>query len=77
MTARLIVRVHPDDHVEVRVEGLSTADGNRPPGEKLCTKVTARLERDLGEVVERVFTGSNGDDTDLEITDQKHLKLGD
>lgn len=52
MGAKLIVRVKRDDHVEVRVEGLTEIDRPKPQGKKLCNTITKRLERDLG-IVER------------------------
>lgn len=48
MKQQMIIRVHPDDRVEVKVEGLTETDSAKPKGSKLCDKITRGLERDLG-----------------------------
>lgn len=55
MKRQMIIRVFPDDRVEVKVEGLTESDGSRPKGAKLCDKITRRLEQDLGVVVQRQY----------------------
>ena len=75
MAARLIVRVHPDERVEVRVEGLTARDQNRPKEQKLCKKVTRRLEEDLGEVTQCTYS-HDFDDVGVELNDTDLLELG-
>ncbi len=75
MPAKLIVKVHPDERVEVKVEGLTATDQHRPKEEKLCKKVTRRLEQDLGEVTRCVYY-DDGNATDVELTNTDHLELG-
>jgi hypothetical protein len=55
MGAKLIVRVYPDDRVEVKVEGLGQEDAAKPRGRKLCEKITKRLEADLGVTTDRTY----------------------
>ncbi|MBI2299004.1 MAG: hypothetical protein HYU66_08695 [Armatimonadetes bacterium] len=55
MPGRLIVRVTPDQRVEVQVEGLAAPDAPRARGEKLCELVTRRLEQALGAVESRDY----------------------
>lgn len=75
MPAKLIVRVYPDDRVEVKVEGLTTRDHGRPPEKKLCMKVTERLERDLGDVTQCVYYDDR-DETDVELTNPDQQEVG-
>ena len=76
MPARLIVRVHPDERVEVEVEGLTVKDQDRSKEKKLCKKVTRRLEQDLGEVTQCVYS-DDGSATDVGLTNPDQLELGD
>ena len=55
MAAKLVIRVYPDDRVQVEVEGLDDPRKDAPPGEKLCEKLTRKLEDDLGQVLERTY----------------------
>lgn len=75
MPAKLIVRVYPDERVEVRVEGLTDRDQGHPPEKKICKKVTERLERDLGSVIQRVYC-DEGDTGNIEIVNSDQVKLG-
>ena len=75
MAAKLVVRVHPDEHVEVKVEGLTARDQPRTGEQKLCKKVTRRLEEDLGTVTQCVYS-RDFDDTAVELTNQDKLELG-
>jgi hypothetical protein len=75
MTVKLIVRVHPDDRVEVKVEGLTARDQAQPPEKKLCKKVTERLVRDLGDVTQCVYSGGD-DSSEMEITNPDQIELG-
>ena len=76
MTAKLIVRIHPDDRVEVKVEGLSNGDRSRPKGKKLCDKVTKKLESDLGLVLARQYEDEGEQEQEIEFTQEKRLELG-
>lgn len=75
MPARLIVRVYPDERVEVKVEGLTAVDRERPPEKKLCKKVTERLIRDLGGLTQCVYYSDRGE-ADVELTSPDTLELG-
>lgn len=75
MPTQLIIKVHPDDRVEVKVEGLTVRDHDRPKETKLCKQITRRLEHDLGEVMQCVYYDDR-QVTDVEITDTNHLQLG-
>lgn len=55
MKAKLIIRVTPDDRVQVRVEGMTEGDRPRPKGAKLCERVTRKLEADIGQVLSRRY----------------------
>lgn len=75
MPAKLIVRVLADDRVEVSVDGLTAKDTSRPPRQKLCERVTARLERDLGAVTQRTYRGeADGADAPITTSDSIELK---
>lgn len=75
MPAKLIVRVHPDDRVEVRVEGLTERDMSRPKREKLCEKITRRLEQDLGIVTKREYADEGTAENLIELSEQDRMKL--
>jgi len=70
---QMIIRVYPNDRVEVKVEGLTESDRPKPKGAKLCDKITSRLEQDLGVVVQRQY-----DETDptlqVEVIGDERLK---
>ena len=70
MGAKIVIRVRPDDRVEVRVEGLEEPRRDTPPGEKICEKITRRIERDLGAVVERTYDDEGVQDVAIE-TDER------
>jgi hypothetical protein len=55
MKRQMIIHVHPDDRVEVKVEGLTEVDNPKPAGKKLCDKITHGLEQDLGLVIHRRY----------------------
>jgi len=74
MLAKLIVRIHPDDRIEVKVEGMARQDASRPEGQKLCEKVTKRLIDDLGTVVDHKY---EDDEQELGgILDEEWNELG-
>ena len=75
MPAKLIIKVHSDERVEVKVEGLTVKDQDRPKEQKLCKKVTQRLEQDLGEVTQCVYA-DDGNPIAVELTHSDHLELG-
>lgn len=75
MTARLVVRVRPDDRVEVHVEGMTARDSARPKGQKLCEKVTRRLEHDLGTVVGREYDDDGLQTLDSSVSEQEDVDL--
>jgi hypothetical protein len=75
VSARMIIRVHPDDRVDVRVEGLDEADRAKPQGKKLCDKVTKTLENDLGIVTERRYSGGEQEQA-AELSADERLELG-
>ena len=74
MAAKLIIRVSPNDRIEVKVEGLTELDRSKPKGEKLCEKVTRRLEEDLGIVEQRVYEGESQEA--IELIQDQGLKIG-
>jgi hypothetical protein len=74
VSAKMIIRVHPDDRVDVRVEGLTEQDRAKPPGKKLCERVTRRLEQDLGLVSRREYDGT-GQEQSVEIERDEGLTL--
>ena len=76
MPARLIVRVHPDDRIEVKVEGLTERDASRPKREKLCEKVTKRLEKDLGTVTNREYADDETVENLIELSEEGRVDLG-
>lgn len=76
MPAKLIVRVHPDDRIEVKVEGLTDRDTSRPKREKLCEKVTRRLEQDLGTVTQREYTDHGIAGNLIELSEEDNVNLG-
>ena len=75
MEAKLIVRVYPDERVEVKVEGLTVRDRERPPEKKLCKKITERLVHDLGDLKQCVYCDA-GDKAEIEITNPDQIDLG-
>ncbi len=75
MPAKLIIRVRPDDRVEVEVKGLAKQDSPKPPGRKLCEKLTRRLEKDLGIVEHRQYADDKFDDQ--QVAESGMLRLGD
>jgi len=76
MPAKLIVRVRPDDRVEVKVEGLTERDMSRQKPEKLCKKLTKRLERDLGSVTRCEYEGYGPADDTIVLPNPEDLELG-
>ena len=74
MSAKLIIRVSPEDRIEVRVEGLTELDKPKPQGEKLCEKITERLEQDLGWVEQREYLGDNRQE--IRLVEEDRLLLG-
>jgi len=75
MAAKLIIRMSPDDRVHVAVEGLTEVDRPRPKGEKLCERITNRIEQDLGVVETRDYP----DDSQqaIRLDDEDALRLGE
>ena len=57
MGAKLVIRVSPDERVQVKIEGMDELDREKPKGAKLCERVTRRLEKDLGLVDDRTYPG--------------------
>lgn len=55
--AKLIIKVLPDQRVEVNVEGLGEKDRPKARGEKVCEQITRRLEQELGSVERREYEG--------------------
>lgn len=76
MPAKLIVRIHPDDRVEVKVEGMTDRDKSRPKRSKLCEKVTKQLEQDLGFVTSREYAAEGIVQSAIELSDKERVKLG-
>ena len=74
MAAKLIIHVFPDDRVQVKVEGLPATDAVKPQAERVCRKVTRRLEEDLGLVEHRDHEGDAK--TDIQASEQDGLSLG-
>ena len=74
MAAKLIIRVHPDDRVDVKVEGLTAVDLAKPPEKRLCRRVSERLEKDLGVVQQRVDAEAPA--TGVLLTEDTPLQLG-
>jgi len=74
MPAKLIIRVYPDDRVHVKVEGFAGTDESKPNGEKLCEKVTRRLERDLGTVEHREYEAAP--EQAMQQLSDEEIKLG-
>jgi hypothetical protein len=74
MSVKLLVKVHTDERVEVKVEGLITKDQYRPKDQKLCKKITRRLELDLGEVTQCIYL-DDGNASDFDLINPDHLKL--
>jgi hypothetical protein len=74
MAAKLIIRMTPDDRVHVSVEGLTEVDRPKPKGEKLCEKITKRIEQDLGAVETRNYP----DDAQqaIRLDEEDALRLG-
>ncbi len=75
MGAKLIIRVTPDDNVEVKVEGLTEPDRPKPKGQKLCEKVTRVIEQDLGVVDGRDYAEDAVGD--FGVLDEEQLRLGE
>lgn len=75
MPAKLVIKVYPDERVEVRVEGLTAKDQDRPAEKKLCKQVTRSLERDLGEVTQCVYCDDDRGGN-VELTNSDQLGLG-
>ena len=67
MSAKIVIRVRPNDSIEVKVEGLTEPKDDVPPGKKLCERVTRRLERDLGQVVQRRYENPDVQDSEIEV----------
>ena len=67
MSAKIVIRVRPNDSIEVKVDGLNEPAGDVPPGKKLCEKVTRRLELDLGQVVQRTYEKPDVQDSEIEV----------
>jgi len=75
MAAKLVIRMTPDDRVHVSVEGLTEVDRPKPKGDKLCEKITRRIEQDLGVVETRNYP----DDAQqaIRLEDEDALRLGE
>jgi hypothetical protein len=76
MSAKLIIRVHLDDRVEVKVEGLSGFDRSKPKGQKVCDKITRKLEHDLGIVSQRRYHDDSVEEQPIELSQDDDVKLG-
>lgn len=74
MAAELIIRVHADDRVEVKVKGVAEQDSGKPVEKKLCRRITKRLEDDLGIVKHREYEREPQQEVDL--TQDDDLTLG-
>jgi hypothetical protein len=77
MPAKLIVRVYPNDRIEVKVEGLTDRDSPRPKREKLCEKVTRRLEQDLGIVTHREYEDDGTVESPIGMEQPDRVELGE
>jgi hypothetical protein len=73
MPRQLIIRVLPDDRVEVQVEGFTETDRDRPVDRKLCRKLTERLERDIGRVETRLDCAESK--SQILLSDERPLEL--
>jgi hypothetical protein len=73
MPRQLIIRVLPDDRVEVQVEGFTETDRDRPADRKLCRKLTERLERDIGRVETRLDCAESK--SQILLSDERPLEL--
>ena len=76
MQVKMIVRVHPDDRVEVKVEGLTERDMSLPKPQKLCKKITRRLEQDLGGVTKCEYADDWTAGNLIELSEEDDLELG-
>ncbi|HUW55167.1 MAG TPA: hypothetical protein VMZ92_00885 [Planctomycetota bacterium] len=75
MSARIVIRVHPDERVEVKVEGLKESQASAPPGARLCEKLTRRLEKDLGQVVDRTYEHPESQELDQQTDERRQQEL--
>lgn len=70
MGAKLVIRVHPNDRIEVKVEGVVEPQAAASPPQaqkrkKRCEKLTRQLESDLGEVCQRIYDDEDAQDTSV------------
>lgn len=71
MAAKLVIKVHPDDRVEVKVEGVNEPAAGAAPGRKLCERLTRQLEEDLGIVAERRYQQDRAQGVELPAEERR------